>query len=27
VDALQDRVHEDAGPVRAGRSVRTERGS
>jgi len=27
VDALQDRVHEDAGPVRAGRSVRTESGS
>lgn len=27
VDALQDRVYEDAGPVRAGRSVRTESGS
>jgi hypothetical protein len=27
VDALQDRVHEDTGPVRAGRSVRTESGS
>ena len=27
VDASQDRVHEDAGPVRAGRGVRTESGS
>jgi DNA-binding transcriptional regulator YiaG len=26
-DASQDSVHEDAGPVRAGRGVRTERGS
>ena len=27
VDATQDRVHEDAGPVRAGRGMRTESGS